>query len=141
MRAIAPTLICGAVTSAVVPAQAQSLVQNGREEITIEASTDSIYRGRNFQRAYSVMRPQVLSASRPVSYADLTLSNPMDAAEFERRIEETAKDLCRELGWRVAHGHFDIGYSDIGIRRDCVKMTLEKARMTASLITPRNSHG
>jgi len=144
VRALA-LILSGAVASTAVPVKAQSFSNNGREEITIEASTDSFYRGRNFQRPYrpySVMQPQALSASRSVSYAGLTLSNPADAAEFQRRIEETAKDICRQLGWRVAHGHFDTGYSDVGIQRDCVKRTVQQAMVTAaSLITPQNSRG
>lgn len=40
---------------------------------------------------------EMATISRSVSYADLDLSKPADAATFETRIKDTATSLCAEL--------------------------------------------
>jgi len=54
------------------------------------------------------------------------LSKPADAAEFRRRIEETARQVCEELDRRVPRSPFDIV-----LDRDCVRKTTEQAMVSA----------
>jgi UrcA family protein len=45
--------------------------------------------------------PQAYSVARPVTFADLDLSDPVDRAELRERVRDTAEDLCAELDARV----------------------------------------
>lgn len=40
---------------------------------------------------------ELISIARQVSYADLDLSKTSDANELEKRVDDTARDLCQEL--------------------------------------------
>jgi UrcA family protein len=50
--------------------------------------------GKTGVRRYEVV---VLSASSNVSYADLDLSKPADAAQLKKRIQDAARDDCRRI--------------------------------------------
>jgi len=47
------------------------------------------------------INPQAFTVSRPVTFADLDLSDPVDRAELRERVRNTAEDLCAELDARV----------------------------------------
>jgi UrcA family protein len=47
------------------------------------------------------INPQAYSVARPVTFADLDLSDPVDRAELRERVRDTAQDLCAELDARV----------------------------------------
>jgi UrcA family protein len=118
-------LLCTAVAGLVTPLRAQSSDSNRPEQVIVEASPFTIQRTPS-RRQYRLVRPERVSISLPVDYADLTLSKPADAAEFERRIREAAKEVCQELDRRVPRSHFDIVLDP-----DCLKQTTEKALVMA----------
>ncbi len=63
-------------------------------EITITASGEAkVVVGRS---AYGAPI-ELVTLTRHVSYADLDLSKSAGAAELEKRIDQTAKDACKEL--------------------------------------------
>ena len=63
-------------------------------EITITASAETkVVVGRS---AYGTPIEEV-TLTRRVSYADLDLSKTAGAAELEKRVNQTAKDACKEL--------------------------------------------
>ena len=126
IKVFALTFLCGPIAGAAIPAHAQATGPKESEQITIEASPYTIHRSPAPHRQYRLLVPERVSVSRSVSYADLTLSKPADAAEFRRRIEETARQVCEELDRRVPRSAFDIV-----LDRDCVRTTTEQAMVSA----------
>src|SRR5262245_8682955 len=49
-----------------------------------------------------LMYPEIISLTRAVSYADLDLSRPGDVREMQRRVGNTARDICQELAQRFS---------------------------------------
>ena len=47
------------------------------------------------------INPQAFTVSRPVTFADLDLHDPVDRAQLRERVRDTAEDLCAELDARV----------------------------------------
>ncbi len=76
----AATLICGA-------AMAQS----------VEAEVQVIARRAATLQVGSAVPVEVITIYRGVSYRDLDLTTKEGAAELDKRIHETATDMCREL--------------------------------------------
>jgi UrcA family protein len=60
-----------------------------------------------------------VTLTRRVSYGDLNLAKTADAAELQRRVDQTAKDSCKELDDRYP-------FEDKQIK-DCTKTTVDKA--------------
>ena len=122
MKAFVLTCICGTAAGLGIPAHAQW--PNGQEQVTIEASPYMVQHSPLPGAPPALQREERLSVSRRVSYADLNLSNPSDAAELERRIKETAKDICRH-----ATRQYPPDYIHPRDERKCVKMATDDAMM------------
>ena len=123
--ALAVSLVFGIVALA-IPVHAQPSVTDDQEQITVSAPPFTVHRTQGPQRQYRLLVPERVSVSRSVSYADLMLSRPADVAEFKRRIEETARQVCEELDRHVPRSPFDIVLDP-----DCVKTTTERAMASA----------
>ena len=67
-------------------------------------------------RFYGGLNSDVITLSQTVGYADLDLSKPADAAEFEKRVQQTAHEVCGRLSKRFPRTWHD-PISD----KDCVK--------------------
>jgi len=66
----------------------------GMEEIVVEAPMESRQVGRSSSTGAKI---EEFNLKRRVSYADLDLCMNADVTEVKARIENTAKDLCKEL--------------------------------------------
>ncbi len=91
------TIAAGATALALFLAGSGSAWCQQIEEITVTAP-------RQVHQTYVVGRSpttgapiEVTTISRAVSYADLDLAKPSGAAKLRNRIDDTAKDLCKEL--------------------------------------------
>ena len=60
-----------------------------------------------------------VTLTRHVGYADLDLAKTADAAELQRRVDQTAKDSCKELDDRYPF--------EPKQKQDCTKTTVDKA--------------
>jgi UrcA family protein len=60
-----------------------------------------------------------VTLTRRVGYGDLNLAKTADAAELQRRVEQTAKDSCKELDDRYPF--------EPKQKEDCTKTTVDKA--------------
>jgi UrcA family protein len=129
LKALVLTCVCGTIAGLAIPAHAQS--PNGQEQVTIEASPYIVQRSPISGAPPTPKREEHLSVSRPVSYADLNPSNPADAAELERRIKETAKDVCRK-----ATREYPPYYIHPKDERKCVKTATDEAMMRARQSIP-----
>ena len=98
IKVCALTFLCGPIAGATIPAHAQATGPKEPEQITIEAPPYTIHRTPGPHRQYRLLVPERVTVSRSVSYADLTLSKPADAAEFRWRIEETARQVRSSTG-------------------------------------------
>lgn len=71
---------------------------------------------------------EVISVSRPVSYADLDLSRTADVMRFRHRIRVAAKDVCAELDRRFPPEAF----MPTPNNHDCVGVTTRRALLAAN---------
>lgn len=125
IRALALTFACGTIAGLAAPVHAQT--DTGPERVTVEASSpDIVQRAPIFGAPPTPKREERLSVSRSVSYAGLNPLNPADAAELERRIRETAKDVCRKA--TLQYPPYYIHPKD---ERKCVKTATDDAMMRA----------
>ena len=124
ISAVAVTVVSGLLGFA-SPAYAQAAADE-QEQVTVTAPPYTIHRTHGPQRQYRLLVPERVSVSQAVSYADLDLSKPADAAEFKRRIEETARQVCEVLDRHVPRSPFDIVLDP-----DCVRTTTERAMASA----------
>lgn len=93
-------LLAGATVSIAatpVAAQANAETQAASEQVTVTAPY--IFRRKVVTPPLSQNRfpVEVVSVDYPVSYADLDLSRTADAATFEKRIGDAAKEACTQL--------------------------------------------
>ncbi|MGZ5926307.1 MAG: UrcA family protein [Rhizomicrobium sp.] len=91
-------LLAGAAISiAATPVAAQAETQAASEQVTVTAPY--IIRRKVVTPPLSQNRlpVEVVSVDYPVSYADLDLSRTADAATFEKRIGDAAKEACAQL--------------------------------------------
>ena len=61
--------------------------------------------------------PEIISLTRAVSYSDLDLAKASDVQELQRRIGNTARDVCQELTRRYPRQNAEYVYS----ATDCVR--------------------
>jgi UrcA family protein len=99
---------------------AGSLGAQGLEEVIVEASP-------MVKSPSTVTQPDPgyykVALSSRVSYADLVLTKPADAAILEKRIHEAAQAVCTELGKAYPQSGPDTP--------ECAKRAAEKAMVTA----------
>src|ERR1051326_5270178 len=122
IKALVMTCVCGTIAGLAIPAHAQPTAPNGQEQVTVEASPYIVQRSPISGAPPTPKREERISISRSVSYADLDPSNPADVAELERRIKETAKDVCRR-----ATRHYPPYYIHPKDERKCVRTATEEA--------------
>jgi UrcA family protein len=113
------------------PAFAQQATETSgvNEEITIVAPR--VVQRKVVGRTTIGAPIEVISLSRPVSYADLDLSTQEGRAELRKRIENTAKAACKEL---------DVMYPDsmfqpIPAEQNCVKNASSQAMEVEAMVT------
>src|SRR5277367_2518566 len=84
-----------AIANGPAVAQDSSASALSQEEVTVRPQVhEQVIRpamGRN------AMPTVLISVDRPVSYSDLDLSKPSDAAELEERVKEAASSACNQL--------------------------------------------
>jgi len=73
---------------------------------------------------------EVISLSRPVSYADLDLTKQSDADELEKRIGDTAKAACKELNIMYP----DAMFQPIPANQNCTRTATSEAMEVAKLV-------
>jgi UrcA family protein len=71
---------------------------------------------------------EVISVSRPVSYADLDLARTADAIRFRHRVRMAAKDVCAELNRRFPPQAF----MPTPNSQNCVGVTTRRALLAAN---------
>lgn len=79
---------------------------------------------------YNFDNPELISVSRHVSYADLNLFSPTGIAVLERRIRDTAKDVCEELERRYARTQLYVHAN-----MDCVRKAVDDATKAMQRVT------
>lgn len=115
--------LCGlAAASSPAVAQAASASPQVTEQVTVRAPSYVVRRVPISGRQTRLMNAEVISVSRAVNYADLDLSKPSDATELEKRINDTARDVCREVNVLTPKTTFVI----VG-GQDCVKSATDDA--------------
>ena len=119
IRVAAVVLGLAAANSAV--AQDSASPQAG-EEITVQAP-HYIVKREPIPGHKTLINAEVVSISHPVSYADLDLSKPTDAAMLKKRVSDAADDVCRELNMRYPKTVFRVVYG----KEDCVKSAVNDA--------------
>jgi UrcA family protein len=77
--------------------------------------------------------PEIISLTRAVSYSDLDLSRASDVQELQRRIGNTARDVCQELVRRYPRQNAEYVYS----ANDCVKKATDDGLETLKQLTAR----
>jgi UrcA family protein len=122
--------LCGFV-SANSPAVAQAAPAS--PEVTEEIIVRGPYIVRREPLAarnrYGLTNPEIISVSRAVSYADIDLSKGPGANELEKRIRDTANDVCQELNRRYPRSGIYIYVST-----DCVKSATDDAMAVAKQV-------
>jgi len=78
-RAALVVSVVSGIAGVAIPTHAQPSPGGGQEQITVMAPPFTIHRSQGPKRQYRLLVPERVSASRSVSYADLTLSRPEDA--------------------------------------------------------------
>jgi UrcA family protein len=96
-----------------------ALAQKPNEEVIVRAP---IERAEVRSSAGSIVRTETIELNRYVSFADLYLSNPTDAALLDKRIAATAKESCRKLS-----DMFPLDRSDPSEFKRCVKKAIARA--------------
>jgi UrcA family protein len=119
---VAATLVCGWGASGPARAQADADSHEANEHITVHAPDYVAKRAPLPGRQYGLMNAEVISLSKAVTYADLDLTKPADVQELQKRITDTAKDVCQELNRRYPKTSFQIV-----VDRDCVKSAVDNA--------------
>jgi UrcA family protein len=110
-------------------AQQASATPEATEEIRIMAPGEA---ERKIVGRTSIGAPiEVISLSRPVSYADLDLRRQADAAELEKRISDAAKATCKQLDATYPESSL---YQSIPADQDCFKTATSKAMAMAKLV-------
>jgi UrcA family protein len=71
------------------------------ETIIVRPDYDVIEKQQLLGRVDGDINPQAFTVSRPVTFADLDLHDPVDRAQLRERVRDTAEDLCAELDARV----------------------------------------
>ena len=108
------------------PAYSQQLVPEAREQIIIEAPQYVFNKAPSTGRQYNWDR---ITLSRAVSYSDLDLSRPADAAELERRVKDAAHDVCNKL-----YRRFPRYNSVISVDPKCAKDAISEAMASVRTI-------
>ncbi len=113
---LASSLTCALAAIGIISASELALAQTQTAaEITITGERSSKIVGRS-----TIGAPiEELTLSRKVSFSDLDLTSSAGASELEKRVNETAKDLCAELD--------KLRPLEPATGRDCVKKTSEPA--------------
>ncbi len=132
LASVVASFVVVAIAGLANPVHAQSPGADGQGEITVTSPSYTVHRTQGPQRQYRLLLPERVTVSRSVSYADLVLSRPADAAELRRRIEETAKAVCEALDRQVPRSPFDVP-----LDRDCVRITTEQAMVSARKVMAR----
>ena len=84
-----------------------------------------------YQRAqYEYCKVMEISTEREVSYSDLDLSNPGDAAKLQQRISEAAKEACAQLDKEYS----PITYAPVSDSRSCARNATNEAMAMAKEI-------
>lgn len=79
---------------------------------------------------------QATSISLPISYSDLDLSTPAGVKELEKRVTQTATDICRELNRQFPPDlYWSVTQFQPGRRYDCVQSAVKDAM--AQIMTPQ----
>ena len=81
------------VAAASLTAANLAVAQQNEGEVTIEAERPAKVVGRS----YTGTPIEVATVTRKVRYADLDLTTHVGATELEKRVNETAKSLCKQL--------------------------------------------
>jgi UrcA family protein len=92
------------------------------EEIIIHAPETVVKRTPADPRPYRLQNAEVITGEKPVTFADLDLSKPGDVMELQRRISDTARDICQELNRRYPRTQFQVV-----VDRDCVRAATDDA--------------
>jgi UrcA family protein len=112
----ASALLCG-VGAPITPAAAQGY--SSEENIIVQAP---YYKEDLGVQPGSKMHTTLISVSRTVDFSDLDLRRNADINELALRVNDTARDACRELDKRFS----PYVYVDAG-GTDCVKTATENA--------------
>jgi UrcA family protein len=92
------------------------------EQIIIHAPEMVVKRMPTNPRPYSLQNAEVITGEKSVNFADLDLSKPADVTELQKRISETARDICQDLNRRYPRTQFQVV-----VDRDCVKSATDEA--------------
>jgi UrcA family protein len=123
-------LLCGlaaanvgwaATTGSSAPAQAPASHEEN-EQIIIHAPELVVKRAPISGRSYNLQNAEVVTGEKALSFADLDLSKPADVMELQKRISDTAKDICQDLSRRYPRTSFQVV-----VDRDCVKSAVDEA--------------
>jgi len=106
--------------SSVPPAGAATHEEN--ERVVIHAPEMVVKRMGTDARQYGLRNAEVITGEKSVNFADLDLSKPADVRELEKRISETARDICEDLNRRYPRSSFQVV-----VDRDCVKTATDEA--------------
>jgi UrcA family protein len=93
--AVIGAMFCGAlVFSHAAWAQPTAAPAESKELTVIAPEVERKVTGQTGHHRYDVV---VLSTTSKVSYADLDLSKPGDAAQLKKRIEDAGREACRRI--------------------------------------------
>ena len=87
------TIQLALLAAASVTAGNLAFAQQGEEEVTIEAKRPEKVVGRS----YTGTPVEETTVTRKVRYADLDLTTHAGATELEKRVNDTAKAVCKQL--------------------------------------------
>jgi UrcA family protein len=146
--AIAAAALLATTAMSTAPATAQSYYED-EDVVTRTTRTTTVTRTGEFGDDMIVTAPraerrdlgrssrgfpvQEIALSRRVSHANLDLKNARDYDELLLRIEETARDACRELDMRYPDNYFPPLTSD----RECVRNAINDSMAQVRYIAAR----
>jgi UrcA family protein len=109
-------------------AQGESAPPSATEQVTVRGENYVLRRTPVSGRQYGLMNVEIISTSKPVSYADLDLSTSAGAVELEKRINDTARDICRDLNTLTPRAIYRV------VGQDCVKSAVDEAMIVANQV-------
>jgi UrcA family protein len=111
-----------AATSSTSTPAAEPATHEANEEIIIHAPEMVVKRMPTDPRPLRLQNAEVITGEKAVTFVDLDLSKPGDVMELQRRISDTARDICQELNRRYPRTRFQVV-----VDRDCVKTATDEA--------------
>ncbi len=142
-RLVAMAAAVATAASFVAPlAVAQVEPPRVEKDVTLGAPEITVFAPEVVRRRVGVGRfgnpIEVVSLTRTVSYADLDLGKPQDAAELRRRIRATANEACRELDRRAPSNLLLGPHPDVCVREATTQALVLAGRVIAAArATPR----